>query len=54
MSERRVAVIPGHGAGYQPTATTVIDYWFKRLQRLRPGRSRIVCSWMWGAVRGRC
>jgi len=31
MSERRVAVIPGHGAGYQPTATTVIDYWFKRL-----------------------
>lgn len=36
MSERRVAVIPGHGAGYQPTATTVIDYWFKRLQRIAP------------------
>ncbi len=36
MSERRVAVIPGHGAGYQPTATKVIDYWFKRLQRIAP------------------
>ena len=36
MSERRVAVIPGHGAGYQPTATTVIDYWFKRLRRIAP------------------
>ena len=36
MSERRVAVIPGHGAGYQPTATTVIDYWFKRLQQIAP------------------
>lgn len=36
MSERRVAVIPGHGAGYQPTTTAVIDYWFKRLQRIAP------------------
>ena len=31
MSERMPAVLAGHGSGYQPTATTVIDYWFKRL-----------------------
>lgn len=36
VSERRVAVLPGHGAGYQPTATTVIDYWFTRLRQIAP------------------
>ena len=36
MSERMPAVLAGHGSGYQPTATTVIDYWFKRLQRIAP------------------
>lgn len=58
MSERRVAVIPGHGAGYQPTATAVIDYWFKRLQRIAPeaftdrvfvdvgcGRGKVLIRW---------
>ena len=58
MSERRVAVIPGHGAGYQPTATTVIDYWFKLLQRVAPeaftdrvfvdvgcGRGKVLIRW---------
>lgn len=36
MSERMPAVIAGHGAGFQPTPTTVIDYWFKRLQQIAP------------------
>lgn len=30
------AVVAGHGSGYQPTATKVIDYWFARLRQIAP------------------
>ena len=36
MSERVPAVVAGHGAGFQPTPTPVIDYWFGRLRQIAP------------------
>ena len=36
MSDRMPAVVAGHGAGFQPTPTPVIDYWFGRLRQIAP------------------
>ena len=36
MSDRMPVVVAGHGSGFQPTPTKVIDYWFARLRQIAP------------------